>query len=85
MAEWSIAPVIDWLLHKGRLLGTPELVVGELCTRLRAQGMPRAHAVLAMQCALDALRKCGQSVQAAQRQVESELYFPKRGPARLRG
>ena len=40
MAEWSIAPVIDWLLHKGRMLGTPEEVVGELCTRLRAQGMP---------------------------------------------
>ena len=40
MAEWSIAPVIDWLLHKGRLLGTPEAVVGELCSRLRAQGMP---------------------------------------------
>jgi len=40
MAQWSIAPVIDWLLHKGRLLGTPEAVVGELCSRLRAQGMP---------------------------------------------
>jgi adenylate cyclase len=38
--SWSIAPVIDWLLHKGRLLGTPEAVVGELCSRVRAQGMP---------------------------------------------
>ena len=40
MAEWSITPVIDWLLHKGRLLGTPAEVVGELCSRVRAQGMP---------------------------------------------
>jgi adenylate cyclase len=40
VAEWSIAPVIDWLLHKGRLLRSPDLVVGELCARLRAQGLP---------------------------------------------
>jgi len=40
MAEWSIAPVIDWLLHKGRLLGTPEAVVAELCSRVRTAGMP---------------------------------------------
>ena len=40
MAEWSIAPVIDWLLHKGRLLARPEEVVGELCTQVRAAGMP---------------------------------------------
>jgi len=40
MPEWSIAPVIDWLLHKGRLLGTPQAVVGELCARLREAGMP---------------------------------------------
>jgi adenylate cyclase len=40
VAQWSIAPVIDWLLHKGRLLGSPEAVVAELCSRVRAQGMP---------------------------------------------
>jgi len=40
MAQWSIGPVIDWLLHKGRLLGTPEAVVAELCSRVRAAGMP---------------------------------------------
>lgn len=40
MPDWSIAPVIDWLLHKGRLLGSPDTVVGELCARVRAAGMP---------------------------------------------
>jgi adenylate cyclase len=39
MADWSITPVIDWLLHKGRMLETPQAVVGELCARLRAAGM----------------------------------------------
>jgi adenylate cyclase len=38
--SWSIAPVIDWLLHKGRRLPTREAVVGELCERVRAAGMP---------------------------------------------
>ncbi len=37
---WSVAPVIDWMLHKGRLLGSPEALVGELCARVRAAGMP---------------------------------------------
>jgi adenylate cyclase len=40
MPQWSIAPVVDWLLHKGRMLDTPQALVGELCARLRAQGMP---------------------------------------------
>jgi adenylate cyclase len=40
MTEWSVSPVIDWLLHKGRMLGTPEAVVAELCARVRAAGMP---------------------------------------------
>jgi adenylate cyclase len=40
MADWSVTPVIDWLLHKGRMLETPQAVVGELCARLRAEGMP---------------------------------------------
>jgi adenylate cyclase len=40
MADWSVTPVIDWLLHKGRLLETPQAVVGELCARLRTEGMP---------------------------------------------
>ena len=40
MAEWSITPVIDWLLHKGRFIRTADAVVGELCARVRAQGMP---------------------------------------------
>ena len=40
MPDWSITPVIDWLLHKGRLLRTPEALVKELCERVRSQGMP---------------------------------------------
>jgi adenylate cyclase len=40
MREWSIAPVIDWLMHKGRLMASPEAVVGELCARVRDAGMP---------------------------------------------
>ncbi|MGB3936195.1 MAG: adenylate/guanylate cyclase domain-containing protein, partial [Burkholderiales bacterium] len=40
MAPWSIAPVIDWLLHKGRRLPTREHVVREICERVRAAGMP---------------------------------------------
>ncbi|MBI1942366.1 MAG: adenylate/guanylate cyclase domain-containing protein [Betaproteobacteria bacterium] len=40
MADWSIAPVIDWLMHKGRHLPTREAVVGGICERVRAAGMP---------------------------------------------
>src|SRR5262245_36474158 len=40
MSHWSVTPVVDWLLRKGRLLGTPQEVVAELCARVRAQGMP---------------------------------------------
>jgi adenylate cyclase len=40
MAEWSVTPVIDWLMHKGRHLPTREQVVGEICERVRAAGMP---------------------------------------------
>jgi adenylate cyclase len=40
MAPWSMTPVIDWLLHKGRRLATREAVVRELCERVRAAGMP---------------------------------------------
>lgn len=38
--SWSIGPVIDWLLHEGRHLAAPETLVGELCARVRAAGMP---------------------------------------------
>jgi len=31
MTTWSISPVVDWLMHKGRHLPTREAVVGELC------------------------------------------------------
>jgi adenylate cyclase len=38
--QWTIAPVIDWLLHKGRRLPTREAVVREVCERVRAAGLP---------------------------------------------
>jgi adenylate cyclase len=38
--SWSAAPVVDWLMHKGRHLPTREAVVGELCQRVRAAGLP---------------------------------------------
>ena len=38
--SWSIAPVIDWMMHKGRHLATREEVVGGICERVRAAGMP---------------------------------------------
>ena len=40
MAQWLIAPVIDWLMHKGRHLPTREEVVSGICERVRAEGMP---------------------------------------------
>jgi len=40
VAPWTIAPVIDWLLHKGRRLPTREAVVGEICERVCAAGLP---------------------------------------------
>ena len=40
MTQWSITPVIDWLMHKGRHLGTREVVVREICERVRAAGLP---------------------------------------------
>ena len=37
---WSIAPVIDWMMQRGRQLPTREEVVGSICERVRAAGMP---------------------------------------------
>jgi len=38
--SWSIAPVIDWMMHKGRHLPTREEIVGGICERVSAAGMP---------------------------------------------
>jgi adenylate cyclase len=38
--SWSIAPVIDWMMHRGRHLPTREEIVGGICERVRAAGMP---------------------------------------------
>src|SRR5262249_51785934 len=38
--SWSVAPVIDWMMHRGRHLPTREEVVAGICERVRAAGMP---------------------------------------------
>jgi len=38
--SWSIAPVIDWMMHRGRHLATREEIVGGICERVRAAGLP---------------------------------------------
>jgi len=40
MTQWSMTPVIDWLLHEGRHIAAPEALVGDLCARVRTAGMP---------------------------------------------
>ena len=35
-----MTPVIDWLLHEGRHIAAPDMLVGDLCARVRAAGMP---------------------------------------------
>jgi len=40
VTQWSIAPVVDWLMHKGRHLPSPERLVAEICPRVRDAGMP---------------------------------------------
>ena len=40
MTQWSMTPVIDWLLHEGRHIAAPAALVGDLCARVRAAGMP---------------------------------------------
>ena len=37
---WSVAPVIDWLLHRGRHLTDPEALLTAICNRVRDAGMP---------------------------------------------
>ena len=38
--SWSAAPVIDWMMHRGRHLSTREEVVGGICERVREAGLP---------------------------------------------
>ena len=37
---WLVAPVIDWMMQKGRHLTTRAQVVAGICERVRAAGMP---------------------------------------------
>jgi adenylate cyclase len=37
---WSVKPVFDWLLHRGRHLTDPEALLGAICARVREAGMP---------------------------------------------
>jgi adenylate cyclase len=38
--SWSIAPVIEWMMHRGRHLAAREEIVGGICERVRAAGLP---------------------------------------------
>ena len=40
LTKWSVEPVIEWLLHRGRHLDDPSLVLAEICARVQAAGMP---------------------------------------------
>ncbi|MEM7405530.1 MAG: adenylate/guanylate cyclase domain-containing protein [Pseudomonadota bacterium] len=40
MPSWSIDPVVDWLLHKGRYENEPEALLASICTRVQAAGLP---------------------------------------------
>jgi len=40
MTQWSMTPVIDWLLHRGRHRAAPENLVAELCARVRGVARP---------------------------------------------
>ncbi len=39
-ARWSADPVIDWVLREGRRMRDPQAVLGAICDRVRAAGMP---------------------------------------------
>ena len=38
--RWSADPVIDWVLREGRRMRDPQAVLGAICDRVRAAGMP---------------------------------------------
>ena len=44
--EWTSAPVLDWLLHKGRHAPNPETLLDTLCERMVTAGMPLARAAV---------------------------------------
>jgi len=37
---WSVKPVIDRLLHRGRHLTDPDALLAAICARVRKAGMP---------------------------------------------
>lgn len=40
MSDWSVEPIIGWLLNRGRHIAEPTELLGEICSRVRAAGMP---------------------------------------------
>lgn len=38
-APWSVEPVIDWLLHRGRHITEPEALLGAICDRMVDAGL----------------------------------------------
>jgi adenylate cyclase len=46
---WELRPVIDWLVHEGRLIADPAKMIGELADRLLASGAPLSRFTLGTQ------------------------------------
>ena len=49
MGDWSLDPVIDWLVRDGRLIADPVVMFGELANRLVAAGAPIERMTLGLQ------------------------------------
>jgi len=47
--DWDLQPVIDWLVHDGRLIADPGKLVGEMAERLVAAGAPLSRFTIGLQ------------------------------------
>jgi adenylate cyclase len=47
--DWQVEPVIDWLVHEGRLIADPARLIGELANHLVAAGAPLARFTIGLQ------------------------------------
>lgn len=49
MLDWKVEPVIDWLVHEGRLIADPGRLVEELANRMVAVGAPLLRFTIGLQ------------------------------------
>jgi adenylate cyclase len=47
--DWDVQPVIEWLVHEGRLIASPTELIQQLADRLVAAGAPLARFTLGLQ------------------------------------